>query len=172
VTIRSVPAVIALLIVASSAWIAAAAAPPISKKTRHLSFIARLAPDVVTPGTRMSLVFDVTPGKGMHVYAPGTRYRAVAVIVQSHPSLKVSETFYPPPTPYHFKPLNEDVLVYDRPFRLTLDITAGATPAQQAALKTQSRLTITGQLTYQACDEKVCYLPAAVPFEWSVTIAR
>jgi DsbC/DsbD-like thiol-disulfide interchange protein len=172
VSVRSALGLLAPSIVASAVLVTAAAAPPISKATRHLSFTARLAPDVVTPGTRMSLVFDITPRKGMHVYAPGARYRPVAIALQPSPSLTVSDTFYPPPTMYHFKPLNEDVLVYERPFRLTLDIAAGATPAQQAVLKTQSRLTIKGQLTYQACDDRVCYLPAAVPFEWSIAIAR
>ena len=87
-------------------------------------------------------------------------------------ALQIHETIYPPPTSYHFKPLNEDVLVYETPFRLTLDITPGWTPRQREILRTQDRLTIKGQLTYQACDDKVCYLPASVPFEWGVRIAR
>ena len=144
----------------------------LSKSTRHLAVTARLSPDIVTPGSRISLVFDVTPKKGMHVYAPGPKYRAVAIALETNPSLQVHETIYPPPTTYLFKPLNEEVLVYQAPFRLTLDITPGATPAQRAVLTAQARLTIKGQLTYQACDDKVCYLPAAIPFEWGVKIGR
>ena len=150
----------------------AAAARVLSKATRHLAVTATLTPDIVTAGTTMSLVFDVTPKTGMHVYAPGTKYRAVAIALEPNPVLTVHEAIYPTPTAYLFEPLNENVLIYERPFRLTLDVTAGGTPAQQTALNQRSRLTIKGALTYQACDATVCYLPASVPFDWSIKIAR
>jgi hypothetical protein len=31
--------------------------------------------------------------------------------------------------------------------------------------------TIPGKLEYQACDEKICYLPASVPVEWQLIAA-
>ena len=170
--IRPLVCALALLIAGSGAGLANGAARAISKSTRHLAFTATLAPDIVTPGTKMSLAVDVRPKKGMHVYAPGTMYRPVAIAIEPNSALQIHETIYPPPTSYHFRPLNEDVLVYEKPFRLTLEITPGWTPVQREILRTQDRLTIKGQLTYQACDDKVCFLPASVPFEWSVTIAR
>ena len=170
--IRPLVWALALLIAGSGAGLANGAARAISKSTRHLAFTATLAPDIVTPGTKMSLAVDVRPKKGMHVYAPGTMYRPVAIAIEPNSALQIHETIYPPPASYHFRPLNEDVLVYEKPFRLTLEITPGWTPVQREILRTQDRLTIKGQLTYQACDDKVCFLPASVPFEWSVTIAR
>ena len=170
--IRPLVCALALLIAGSGAGLANGAARAISKSTRHLAFTATLAPDIVTPGTKMSLAVDVRPKKGMHVYAPGTMYRPVAIAIEPNSALQIHETIYPPPTSYHFRPLNEDVLVYEKPFRLTLEITPGWTPVQREILRTQDRLTIKGRLTYQACDDKVCFLPASVPFEWSVTIAR
>jgi DsbC/DsbD-like thiol-disulfide interchange protein len=158
-------------VAASGAW-PAAAARAFSKTTRHLAVTATLSPDIVTIGSTLSLVVDVKPKKGMHVYAPGTKYRPVAMGFEPNSALRIRETVYPPPATYHFTPLNEDVLVYEKPFRLTLDMTAGETPAQREILRTQTRLILKGQLTYQACDETVCYLPTSVPFEWSVTIAR
>ena len=170
--IRPLVCALALLIAGSGADLANGAARAISKSTRHLAFTATLAPDIVTPGTKMSLAVDVRPKKGMHVYAPGTMYRPVAIAIEPNSALQIHETIYPPPTSYHFRPLNEDVLVYEKPFRLTLEITPGWTPLQREILRTQDRLTIKGQLTYQACDDKVCFLPASVPFEWGVRIAR
>ena len=170
--IRSLVCALALLIAGSGAGLANGAARAISKSTRHLAFTATLAPDIVTPGTKMSLAVDVRPKKGMHVYAPGTMYRPVAIAIEPNSALQIHETIYPPPTSYHFRPLNEDVLVYETPFRLTIEITPGWTPRQREILRTQDRLTIKGQLTYQACDDKVCFLPASVPFEWGVRIAR
>jgi DsbC/DsbD-like thiol-disulfide interchange protein len=172
VNIRPLVCALALLIAGSGAGLANGAARAISKSTRHLAFTATLAPDIVTPGTKMSLAVDVRPKKGMHVYAPGTMYRPVAIAIEPNSALQIHETIYPPPTSYHFRPLNEDVLVYEKPFRLTLEITPGWTPVQREILRTQDRLTIKGRLTYQACDDKVCFLPASVPFEWIVTIAR
>jgi DsbC/DsbD-like thiol-disulfide interchange protein len=173
VIIRPLACVIALAVIAATAAPrATAAARTVSKRTRHLALTATLAPDVVRLGSKISIVFDVTPKKGMHVYAPGTKYRAVAVALETNPSLEVHETIYPPPATYLFKPLNEEVLVYTARFRLTLDVTARATPGQQAAPGTRSRTKIRGQLTYQACDDTVCYLPASIPLEWMVTIAR
>src|SRR5688572_6013725 len=157
---------------ASSVRPVAGAARVISKSTRHLAFTATLAPDIVTPGTKVLLAVDVRPKKGMHVYAPGTKYRPVAIAIDPHPALTVNNTVYPPPVSYLFKPLNENVLVYERPFRLTMDMTVGGTPTQQAALTAESRLIVKGQLTYQACDDKVCYLPAAVPFTWTIPISK
>ena len=118
----------------------------------------------------MLLVFDVTPKKGMHVYAPGTKYRPVAIALEDNPALAIHETLYPPPTKYLFTPLDEEVLVYQAPFRLTLDVTPDATPAQRAVLTAQARLTIKGQLTYQACDDKVCYLPTSISFEFTANL--
>ena len=170
--IRPLVCALALLIAGSGAGLANGAARAISKSTRHLAFTATLAPDIVTPGMTMSLAVDVRPKTGMHVYAPGTMYRPVAIAIEPNSALQIHETIYPPPTSYHFRPLNEDVLVYEKPFRLTLEITPGWTPLQREILRTQDRLTIKGQLTYQACDDKVCFLPASVPFEWGVRIAR
>ena len=171
-TIRPLLGAVVLLITASSIWPAAGAARVVTKSTRHLAFTASLSPDIVRPGTMLSLAVDVRPKKGIHVYAPGTKYRPVAIAIDPNPALSVDEVIYPRPMSYLFKPLNESVLVYERPFRLTLDMKVGAAPAQLAAFNAESRLTIKGQLTYQACDEKVCYLPVSMPLEWSVTVAH
>jgi DsbC/DsbD-like thiol-disulfide interchange protein len=171
VNIRPLVCALALLIAGSGAALANGAARTISKSTRHLAFTATLAPDIVTPGTKMSLAVDIRPKKGIHVYAPGTQYRPVAIAIEPNPALAVDQVVYPRPVSYLFKPLNESVLVYERPFRLTLGLTVAGPPAQLVALPA-SRLTIKGQFTYQACDATVCYLPVSMPLEWSVTIAR
>jgi DsbC/DsbD-like thiol-disulfide interchange protein len=108
----------------------------------------------------------------MHVYAPGAQHRPVVIAVQPNPLLRVDDPVYPKPTPYVFKPLNEELLVYSAPFRIVFDITAGATGAQQAELRSRSRLAINGELEYQACDDTVCYLPASIPLEWTVRVKR
>src|SRR5678816_973045 len=102
-----------------------------------------------------------SPKKRVHVYAPGTKYRAVTVRLDKHAFLKMSPTVYPKPSFYVFKPLKEQVLVYSDPFKLTMTIAVGAVTPRKGPLK------ITGTLSYQACDDRVCYLPESVPLEWN-----
>ncbi len=106
----------------------------VARNTRHLSFTASLSPDVARPGGRLSLVVNVVPKKRMHVYAPGTKYRAVTVTLNRQAFLKASPAVYPKPSIYIFKPLKEQVLVYSDPFKLTMNIAVGAvTPRTDTA---------------------------------------
>ena len=138
----------------------------VARNTRHLSFTAALSPDVVKTGSRLSLIVDVTPKKRMHVYAPGTNYRAITVTLNRNPSLKLSKAVYPQAEIYIFKPLKEQVLVYSQPFKLRMNIGVGQVPRQATRLK------VTGTLSYQACDDRVCYLPESVPLEWNLAVVR
>jgi hypothetical protein len=79
---------------------------------------------------------------------------------------------YPPSEDYHFKPLNERVQVYQRPFRIVQDVLIDASPQGQTALKDVTTLTIKGVLAYQACDDKLCFTPQSVPLIWTVTLRQ
>ena len=138
----------------------------VARNTPHLSFTASMTPDAVKPGGRLSLTVNIMPKRRMHVYAPGTKYRAVTVALDRHPSLKPSKATYPRPSIYLFKPLKEQVLVYSNPFTLTMNIQVGTVPPKGVPLK------ITGTLSYQACDDRVCYLPESVPLQWTIPVKR
>jgi hypothetical protein len=138
----------------------------VARNSRHLSFTAALSPDAVKPGGRLSLVVNVIPKKRMHVYAPGTTYRAITVTLQRHPLLNPSKAVYPKPSFYVFAPLKEQVLVYSDPFKLTMNIAVGAVPRQMKQIK------VSGTLSYQACDDRVCYLPESLPLEWTLPVRR
>ncbi len=84
----------------------------------------------------------------------------------------VRDVTYPKPEDYYFKPLNEHVPVFQRPFRMVQDLTVDASPQGQSALKDLTTLTIKGVLTYQACDDKVCFTPQSVPLTWTVTFSE
>jgi peroxiredoxin len=132
--------------------------------------VASYATDrTVAPGTRFSVVLDVRPARGVHVYAPGvTGYRPIALSVQAQPGILVRSAQYPQSEDYYFKPLNEHVKVYQRPFRIVQDIVIDSSPSAEATLKSLTSLTIKGALNYQACDDKVCFTPEAVPLTWTV----
>ena len=127
----------------------------------------------VAPGTQFSLVLDVRPARGVHVYAPGvTGYKPIAFSVQPQPGLLTRGAQYPSSEDYYFKPLNEHVQVYQRPFRIVQDVLIDPSPQAQAALKDVSSLTIKGVLNYQACDDKLCFTPQSVPLTLTVTLRQ
>ena len=127
----------------------------------------------VAPGTQFSLVLDVRPVRGVHVYAPGvTGYKPIAFSVQPQPGLLTRGAQYPPSEDYHFKPLNEHVQVYQRPFRIVQDVLIDASPQAQTSLKDMTSMTIKGVLNYQACDDKVCFTPQTVPLTWTVSLRQ
>lgn len=114
----------------------------------------------------MSLVVHITPKKRMNVYAPGTRYRPVTVTLNKSAWLTPGKTEYPKASIYIFKPLKEQVLVYSERFKLTTNVALGTIPPKLTQAK------ITGTLSYQACDDRVCYLPQSVPLEWLLPVRR
>jgi hypothetical protein len=62
------------------------------------------------------------------------------------------------------------VKVYEKPFRLLQDVTLALTPALRQRATAGDTLRLTGSLEYQACDDKVCYRPQAVPVEWTMKL--
>ena len=143
----------------------------ITASTPHLSLTASISDSVAAPGSHMTIVVNVTPRRTMHVYAPGTHdYQVVQLTIDPQPWLRTQETSYPSPEIYHFKPLDERVEVYAKPFRLTRELTLLATPEAQKQLGAMPSVTITGALEYQACDDQVCFNPARVPVSFTVSL--
>ena len=143
----------------------------VKASTAHVSVAASLSDAVAAPGQRLALIADITPARGMHVYAPGKHdYQVVRLVIDPQPWLRVHAPSYPASEIYHFKPLDERVEVYMKPFRLRRDLTLLATPEAQKLLGAMSSVTITGALEYQACDDKVCFNPARVPLTFTVTL--
>ncbi len=125
----------------------------------------------IAPGNHFSLIVDVTPRPGMHVYAPGaSSYRVVSISLASQPFVQPRPTVYPPSEIYFFQPLNERVPVYQKPFRLVQDVLLEATQEAQKALLGRESLSLTGTVDYQACDDKICYNPVSVPVSWTLKL--
>jgi peroxiredoxin len=127
----------------------------------------------VAPGTHFSIVLDVKPAARVHVYAPGAAdYKVIALTVKPQPGLLVRAAQYPTPEDYFFRPLNEHVPVFQKPFRLAQDLMIDASAETQAALKDVASMTVNGMLSYQACDDKVCFAPQSVPLAWTVKVRQ
>ena len=145
-------------------------AKALTKAARYLQVTATIAPIAIAPGSRILLAADITPKPGIHVYAPGSQYRAVTIKLAADSPFRLEAPLdYPKPSLYTFKPLNEQVQVYDAPFRLVAQI--GLDPRRAAVTPLgPSEIPLNASINYQACDDRVCYLPESIPLRWPVTI--
>ena len=142
-----------------------------SVSTQHLDLKAYPSDARAAPGTRFSLVLEVTPKRGMHVYAPGaSSYRVITLNVTPQPHVRTTPLRYPQSEIYHFVPLNERVPVFQQPFTLTADVVVEATAAARKALTGRTTLAIEATLEYQACDDRICYNPVSLPLAFTVAL--
>jgi hypothetical protein len=136
-----------------------------------LDVVARPPATLVASGERFVLTLDLTPAAGMHVYAPEvTGYRPLTLQVKAQPGVLVRGVTYPKSEPYYYAPLKETVPVFQKPFTVAQELMLDASPAARAARKGAQTVTVQGTLSYQACDEKICYPPRQVPVSWQVRV--
>ena len=140
--------------------------------TRHLDIATYPSKPVVMPGTRFSLLTQITPHAGLHVYAPGaSSYKTIELKVVPTKYIRPVRLVYPRAEIYTFKPLNERVPTYQKPFTLVQELMLDNSAAARAALREKTSMTIGGALTYQACDDRLCYDPVSVPLSWLIGLA-
>jgi hypothetical protein len=147
-----------------------AGSAPLRNDTMHLTVHTSLSDTVASPGKKLSLSFEVTPKRNMHVYAPGKHdYQVIAVRVEPQPWLRAEPTKYPPSEIYHMPALDEKVETYAKPFKLVQEVTVLDSAAAQKALASGG-VKLSARLEYQACDDKVCYAPQRIPVSFALTV--
>ena len=136
--------------------------PPAPK---HLVVTTGASGATVKPGGTLLLMVDIVPNPGIHVYAPGAKgYLPIAFTLGPQKGATLAKTVYPKSEMLLFAPLNERVPVYQKPFRLTREVTIAGSVTPGATL------TLAGTIDYQACDDKICFVPASAPVAWTVGI--
>jgi peroxiredoxin len=139
--------------------------------TSHLEITTYPSTPAIAPGDRFSVVLEIEPHSKIHVYAPGAKgYRAISLSIEGTPELRVFPPSYPASQTYYFKPLNERVPVFQKPFKLVQELVLEGTPKAQAALRGRDSVTVKGTLEYQACDDKSCFNPVSVPVSWTMAL--
>jgi thiol:disulfide interchange protein DsbD len=168
-TARSFARAKALALLCSSAVFAQGNPPATTMTTAnaHLSLSAFAEATAVSPKTEVTVTFDISPRRRIHVYAPGAEYQVVSVKLDPQPGVVAKKIEYPPSEIYIFEPTNEMVPVYQKPF--TLKQIVAVSPA---ALKGKNAVSLSGTLDYQACDDKVCFKPNSIPFKFEVDVKQ
>jgi len=137
--------------------------------TPHLELVTYPSDRQVAAGNRFSVVLEIAPRPGMHLYAPGaTGYRVISLAVESEPFVRALPLAYPASEIYHFVPLDERVPVFQKPFTLVQELVLDGSSEAQKAYRGQDSLAISGRLEYQACDDRICYNPVTLPLTWTV----
>jgi peroxiredoxin len=139
--------------------------------TAHLDITTYPSNSGIAPGDRFSVALDIEPHSKIHVYAPGAKgYRVISLAIEPNPQVRVLPMQYPASEIYHYKPLNERVPVFQKPFRLVQELVLEGTRPAQEALRGRENVTIKGTLEYQACNDKECFNPVSVPLSWTMTL--
>ncbi len=137
-------------------------------RTSHLKVTAWASDESVRGGNRFALVLDIDLNDKMHVYAPEVEgYIPIAWSMDEGSGLTHYDAEFPEAQTLHLPAIDERVPVYEGSFRLVRDVMIGQ-PNQLGDLLQDGALKIKGSLRYQACDDKVCYLPTDVPLEWTL----
>ncbi len=137
----------------------ALATPP----RQHIKTSTTASPSRAAAGSTITLFVDVTPDPGIHVYAPGAKdYQPIAIALDAQQALAVKRIVFPQSERMIFD--GEPVPVFQKPFRV--QIAVAIAPRVAAGTK----LTATGRVDYQACDDKVCFIPASLPVSWTVEV--
>lgn len=137
--------------------------------SQHLDVVTYPSDAAIAPGNRFSVVARITPHAAVHVYAPGAgNYKIIELKVLPGQYTRALAPVYPPSEVYFFKPLNERVPTYQKPFTITQEVVLDGQASTRTALNGQSALTVSGVLNYQACDDRLCYDPVSLPLTWTV----
>jgi len=132
---------------------------------KHLTAVPSVGGNPASAGSKVSLFVDVTPDRGIHVYAPGAKdYLPISVKLEPSRGVTAAPLKYPKSQTLVFE--GEKIPVYDKPFRLVQDVTL------DRSVKPGETIAVTATLHYQACTEKICYIPATAPLRWTVTVSK
>jgi len=137
-------------------------------ETKHLQITTAASNDIARPGLRiaLSLVIELKPG--MHVYAPGVQgYIPIDWrLGGGGPVAKRRGFEYPPSEMLRLEAIGETVPVYQGHIQIRREITFGQEAVLKPLVTPTGEVIVKGSFRYQACDDRKCYVPEAVPLLW------
>jgi len=138
----------------------------------HLQLSVGQSDRMAVPGNLVTLTAEVRLPQDVHVYAPGTKgYKTVKLVIDPLPDFEMRQVSYPPAKILYLPAIKERVPVFEGAFRIRQELKVNSMAEFSGALGADGKkVTVKGNLEYQACDSKICFLPASVPVEWQFQI--
>lgn len=117
--------------------------------------------DTVSGGQTISLVADIELYDKVHLYAAGSTYRAIDIRIDDNSVLQEGDLSVPEPEMIYLEAIDETVPVYHGNVRVSREVTV-------SPLYRGDTIKIAATLSYQTCDDELCYLPAQMPIEFEL----
>ena len=138
----------------------------------HLQLSVGQSDRIAVPGNLVTLTAEVRLPPDVHVYAPGTKgYKTIKLAIDPLPDFEVRQPSYPSAKILYLPAIQERVPVFEGTFRIRQELKVNSATNFSGALGADGKnVTVKGNLEYQACDSKICFLPASVPVEWQFQI--
>jgi hypothetical protein len=83
--------------------------------------------------------------------------------------LKVNPAVFPAGEDLFFGPLKETVKVYSAPFAIRVPLVLEAR-FRKGKIAASEDLTVRGTVSYQACNDRVCFPPQSAPFDARLSV--
>jgi hypothetical protein len=118
----------------------------------QFDFAAYASQDTLRPGNLVTLVADIQLPELMHLYAPGSDYTAADLRIVETDFIKMRDLVLPEAEMLYLEPIDETVPVYHDTAQIRREI------ALAPAFRGDS-IAVDVVLTYQACDDEICFPP-------------
>jgi len=137
-------------------------------ETKQLQITSAASNDIARPGLRIALSLDIELKPGMHVYAPGVQgYIPIDWrLDEARPAANRHSFEYPPSKMLRLEAIGETVPVYRGHIQIRREITFGQEAVLKPLVTPTGEVIVKGSFRYQACDDRKCYVPEAVPLLW------
>ena len=138
----------------------------------HIQLAVTQSDRIAFPGNRVTLTAEVRLPPGVHVYAPGTKgYKPITLMIDPVRGAQVKSAVYPRSKVLYLPAINERVPVFEGTFRVRQDLQVAAAADFSNSLGADGKtIEIAGKLEYQACDSKICFVPASIPIHWQLQV--
>jgi DsbC/DsbD-like thiol-disulfide interchange protein len=146
--------------------------PAVEVKGKQLTAKVSASNATLAPGERVTLILDIDLNPNMHVYAPGVDgYIPIDWKMQDPQTANVQPAIFPPSQKLYLEAIGETVPTYHGHFRLMRDISITSEDQLRPALDPSGALTVPGSLRYQACDDRLCYIPQEMHLSWTFSVS-
>jgi hypothetical protein len=125
-----------------------------------------IAPASVGAGSKVTLTVEMTIGEHWHVnsHAPSEPYLIPTAVALTASRGDLSAVRYPKDVERRFEFADKPLRVYEKTVRFEADL--------QIPTGTAGEVRVTGNLSYQACNERQCFAPAKIPLETTMAGVR
>jgi len=133
--------------------------------------VSSASASVVKGGQLVRLSLEIQLAEGLHAYAPGAPADFIPVrwTLTDSPGFKSKDAFWPAAKRIVLFGSPTRVPAYEGKLTAVREVTIGNAKALAAAAP-NGELTISGSFRYQACNERLCYPPEAIPVTWKLLL--